>query len=251
MANPRTQFLPITARIDHSMKKIYLILLPLSTLIFSCSQRNIDYQNQGSRFSHLTNNFPKQSSSKRISPTSSMQVGLQNDQNLFKRSFAKNSDFEPGYEIGSDDQKIVENYLTDDGGYVGHYKVGNPYEVFGVKYYPKKYDDFEEVGTSSWYGDAFDGKKTANGEIYHKGDITAAHPTLPLPSMVRITNLENDESIKVRVNDRGPFAKKRIADVSEAVAIKLGFKDQGTTTIKLEFLKEDTQQMLRQLGIAQ
>jgi rare lipoprotein A len=233
------------------MKKIHLILLPIIASLISCEQSNIDYQNQGSRFSHLTKNLPKQSPKKRMSPTTAMQVGLQRDKNSFKRGFAKNSDFEPEYEIENDDQEIVENYLTDDGEYVGHYKVGNPYEVFGVKYKPQKYDDFEEVGTSSWYGDAFDGKKTANGEIYHKGDMTAAHPTLPLPSMVRITNLENDKSLTVRVNDRGPFSKKRIADVSEAVAIKLGFKVQGTTTIKLEFLKQETEEMLQQLGIAE
>ncbi|MFT6106433.1 MAG: rare lipoprotein A (peptidoglycan hydrolase) [Rickettsiales bacterium] len=233
------------------MVKINLIILFIISLN-SCSQGNVDYQqNQGSRFSHLTKNISKKFSRNRILPTNMMRVGSQNDQNSFEENFSQDNDYDSEYEIENDDKEIVENYLTGDGEYVGHYKVGNPYEIFGVKYLPQKYNDFEEVGISSWYGDAFDGKKTANGEVYHKGDMTAAHPTLPLPSMVLVTNLENGKSIKLRVNDRGPFAKKRIADVSERAAIELGFKHQGTTTIKLEFLKQDTEDMLRQLGIAQ
>ena len=79
--------------------------------------------------------------------------------------------------------------------------------------------------------------------------MTAAHPTLPLPSMVRITNLENGKSAKVRVNDRGPFSKKRITDVSEGVATELGFKNKGTARVKLEFLKDDTERLLDRLNL--
>ena len=79
--------------------------------------------------------------------------------------------------------------------------------------------------------------------------MTAAHPTLPLPSMVRITNLDNGKSVKVRVNDRGPFSKKRVVDVSEKAAQELNFRNKGTANVKLEFLKEDTEEMLQKLGL--
>ena len=105
--------------------------------------------------------------------------------------------------------------------YEGIYKVGKPYTVLGQTYYPREQPDYKEVGMASWYGSDFHNKKTANGETYNMNDYTAAHRTLPLPSMVKITNLENGKSVKVRVNDRGPFAKGRIVDVSKKVAQKL------------------------------
>lgn len=133
--------------------------------------------------------------------------------------------------------------------YTGHYKVGNPYEIMGQKYYPRKDENYSEVGVSSWYGDDFYGKKTANGEIYDMYDLTAAHRTLPLPSIVRVTNLENGKSIRLRVNDRGPFAKNRIIDVSKVAAGKLGFHEQGTTRVKVEYLKDDTDKLLKILNL--
>jgi len=133
--------------------------------------------------------------------------------------------------------------------YSGHYKIGNPYEVLGQKYYPKEEVQYEETGTASWYGKEFYGKKTANGEIYDMHDITAAHRTLPLPSVVRVTNLENGKSIKVRVNDRGPFAKNRIIDLSKAAAKKLAFHEKGTTSVKVELLPNETKEMLRNFGL--
>lgn len=89
---------------------------------------------------------------------------------------------------------------------VGNYKIGNPYEIAGQWYYPAVDYEYSETGIASWYGPKFHGKKTANGEIFDQYEVSAAHRTLPLPSIVRVTNLENGKSIKVRVNDRGPFA---------------------------------------------
>ena len=91
----------------------------------------------------------------------------------------------------------------------GRYKVGDPYQINGVWYYPKVDYDYRETGIASWYGPKFDGGQTANGEVFDMNGISAAHRTLPLPSIVRVTNLENGRSLKVRVNDRGPFARGR------------------------------------------
>ena len=102
--------------------------------------------------------------------------------------------------------------IKADGGY---YKVGNPYEVLGQYYTPKEDYNYSEVGIASWYGDDFHNKRTANGETYDMRAITAAHRTLPLPSIVKVTNLENGRSIIARVNDRGPYVKNRIIDVSQ------------------------------------
>lgn len=139
--------------------------------------------------------------------------------------------------------------IMHDGQYVGIYKVGHPYKIEDTFYYPQEYDDYEEVGVSSWYGDDFHGKKTSNGEIYNSGALTAAHQTLPLPSIVRVTNLENGKNVLVRVNDRGPFAKSRIIDVSEAAAELLGYHDKGTATVKVEFLPKETAELHANLNI--
>lgn len=133
--------------------------------------------------------------------------------------------------------------------YVGHYKIGNPYQIEDITYYPQEYDYYEEVGMASWYGADFHGKMTANGEIYNLGAMTAAHQTLPLPSMVKVTNLDNGKSVIVRVNDRGPFAKSRIIDLSEAAADKLGYKGKGTATVKVEYLEKETNDLLATLNI--
>ena len=115
-------------------------------------------------------------------------------------------------------------------------KVGKPYQINGEWYYPRMVDRYRETGVASWYGVPFHGRKTANGEIYDMHGMTAAHPTLPLPSVARVTNLENGRSITVRVNDRGPFAKKRIIDLSRRAAWELGFKDQGTAEVEVVYL---------------
>ena len=119
----------------------------------------------------------------------------------------------------------------------GSYLVGKPYTIAGRTYYPsQKSADYTVTGMSSWYGAAFHGRRTANGEIYDKSSITAAHPTMPLPSYARVTNLRNNHSIIVRVNDRGPYHGGRVLDVSERVADALEFKHLGTTRIKVDYI---------------
>ena len=118
----------------------------------------------------------------------------------------------------------------------GVYKVGVPYQINGTWYYPKEDPSYDETGVASWYGPNFYEKATANGEIYHAGDLTAAHRTLPLPVNVRVTNLDNGKSIIVRVNDRGPFAKGRIIDLSERAAELLGYKQAGTARVRVQFV---------------
>lgn len=115
-------------------------------------------------------------------------------------------------------------------------KVGQPYQINGEWYHPQMVDQYRETGVASWYGTPFHGRKTANGEVYDMHGISAAHPTLPLPSLARVTNLQNGRSIVVRINDRGPFAKKRIIDLSRRAAWELGFKDQGTTDVEVVYL---------------
>jgi rare lipoprotein A len=118
----------------------------------------------------------------------------------------------------------------------GVYKIGQPYQIEGTWYYPKEQPDYDETGIASWYGPTFYGHHTANGEVYTAGDLTAAHRTLPMPVNVRVTNLENGRSIVVRVNDRGPFAKGRIIDLSERAAELLGYKQQGTARVRVTFV---------------
>ena len=118
----------------------------------------------------------------------------------------------------------------------GRYKVGNPYEVAGVWYYPQEDPLYDETGIASWYGNEFAGRKTANGEIFNPKEISAAHKTLPMPTNVRVTNLENGKSIVARVNDRGPFKPGRIIDMSEKGAELLGFKSNGVARVRVEFL---------------
>ena len=131
--------------------------------------------------------------------------------------------------------------------YRGIYKVGNPYQIEGKWYYPEIDKTYNKIGVASWYGDKFHRKKTANGDKFYKNKVTAAHPTLPMPSMVRVTNLENNKSMKILVNDRGPFAKDRIIDLSRKAAKKLGFFEQGTTTVRVEFLLKDTRKLHKKL----
>lgn len=125
----------------------------------------------------------------------------------------------------------------------GRYKIGKPYQVQGTWYYPRVEYDYLETGIASWYGPGFDGKATANGETYDQDDLTAAHRTLPMPSMVRVTNLENGRSLKLRINDRGPFARGRIIDVSRRAADLLGFKGQGTAKVRVELLEGESRRL--------
>lgn len=123
------------------------------------------------------------------------------------------------------------------------YKVGSPYKIEGVWYRPAEDDAYIETGIASWYGTKFHNRRTANGEIFDMNLVTAAHRTLPLPSMVRVTNLENGRSLKVRVNDRGPFARGRIIDMSRRAAGLLGFRDKGTAKVRVEILADESRQL--------
>jgi rare lipoprotein A len=118
----------------------------------------------------------------------------------------------------------------------GAYKVGQPYEEAGTWYYPREQTDYDETGIASWYGPNFHGKLTANGETFDSGGLTAAHPTLPMPVNVRVTNLDNGRSVVLRVNDRGPFARGRIIDVSAHAAELLGFYEKGTAHVRVTYL---------------
>lgn len=119
-----------------------------------------------------------------------------------------------------------------------HYKnaLSKPYVIHGILYRPIHTTTYKRIGIASWYGKRFAGKKTADGEIFDMKLLTAAHPTLPIPSFARVTNLDNDRSIVVRVNDRGPFSKHRIIDLSPAAAEQLGYKEQGTARVLVEYL---------------
>ena len=129
--------------------------------------------------------------------------------------------------------EIIKNYG-------GIYKVGNPYQIAGKWYYPKEDYHYSETGIASWYGEDFNGKMTANGERYNMNTLTAAHRTLPLPSIVKVTNLQNGRSVVVRVNDRGPYVKDRIIDLSKHGAQLLGYMGQGTTKVKVEIMEAES-----------
>lgn len=118
----------------------------------------------------------------------------------------------------------------------GRDQVGKPYKVRGKMYYPKEEKDYRKTGLASWYGDAFHGRLTANGEVYDMTHLTAAHPTMPLPSYARVTNLENGNSVIVRVNDRGPYAHNRLIDLSSRAADMLDYKRNGTAKVQVEYV---------------
>ena len=123
------------------------------------------------------------------------------------------------------------------------YKIGNPYQIKGVWYHPKVDYQYTETGIASWYGPNFHGKPTANGEVFDMNEVSAAHRTLPLPSMVLVTNLDNGRSLKMRVNDRGPFARERIVDVSRRSAQLLGFQRAGTAHVRVEIVADESRQL--------
>lgn len=128
------------------------------------------------------------------------------------------------------------------GGVQGYYKIGTPYQVDSVWYYPAVDYNYDETGIASWYGPDFHGKYTANGEVYDMNDLTAAHPTLPMPSFVRVTNLENGRTITVRVNDRGPYLRGRIIDLSRRSAQLLDMIGKGTAKVRVQILAEESRQ---------
>src|SRR5260221_4804660 len=125
----------------------------------------------------------------------------------------------------------------------GIYKVGKPYQIDGAWYYPAEDWNYNETGIASWYGEAFHGKDTANGESFDLNAITAAHRTLPMPTIVEVTNLENGRTLQVRVNDRGPYARGRIIDLSRRSAQLLGFEGQGTAKVRVKILVPESIQV--------
>jgi len=140
--------------------------------------------------------------------------------------------------------KIVSKQADGQSGY---YKVGNPYEISGTWYYPKVNYEYDETGIASWYGPNFDGKMTANGETYDMNALTAAHRTLPLPTWVEVTNLENGRKLNLRINDRGPYAKGRIIDISRKGAQLLGLQTNGVAKVRVRILAAESKALARKL----
>ena len=120
------------------------------------------------------------------------------------------------------------------------YKVGKPYLIKGKRYYPKEDFSYCRKGTASWYGPGFHGKKTAMGTRYNQHAMTAAHPTLQLPCIARVTNLENGKSVVVEINDRGPYCRNREIDLSKKAADLLGFTHKGTAHVEVKVLPKES-----------
>lgn len=130
--------------------------------------------------------------------------------------------------------RVAEGANVPKGG--GRFMVGNAYTVKGRRYFPKEDPGYDKNGLASWYGSAFHGRLTANGEVYDSDHLSGAHPTFPLPSYARVTNVENGSSVIVRVNDRGPFHEGRIIDVSSKTADLLDMKRTGTANVRVQYV---------------
>ncbi|WP_280137178.1 septal ring lytic transglycosylase RlpA family protein [Devosia sp. Leaf64] len=130
--------------------------------------------------------------------------------------------------------RVTNNPNPPRGG--GRYQVGKPYTVRGKTYVPQEDPFYQATGTASWYGSDFHGRRTANGEIFSANAITGAHPTLPLPSYVRVTNKDNGRSLVVRINDRGPYMPGRIVDLSHRAAAMLGYVNNGSTSVDVQYV---------------
>ena len=161
--------------------------------------------------------------------------------------------FELAVDLGNKATKVIgsigghsSSSAGSASGSAPRYKIGSPYEVRGVWYYPERDLNYDETGIASWYGDQFAGKPTANGEIFDPNLVSAAHKTLPLPSVVRVTNLENGRTLVVRVNDRGPFVAGRIIDLSREAARRLGSKKNGIARVRVQILRDETLRLERE-----
>jgi rare lipoprotein A len=144
------------------------------------------------------------------------------------------SRIDPRYGVSASPRVVAPGEPVPKGG--GVYRVGKPYVVAGRVYVPEENRHYRAEGLASWYGDDFHGRLTANGEVFDMGSISAAHPTLPMPCYVRVTNLRNGRSIIARVNDRGPYAANRLIDVSQRTAQLLGFRDHGLSKVRVEYV---------------
>jgi peptidoglycan lytic transglycosylase len=141
---------------------------------------------------------------------------------------------DPKYGVSSSPRVIALGDPVPKGG--GTYRVGKPYTVAGRLYVPEEDVHYREEGLASWYGEDFHGRLTANGEVFDMGSLSAAHPTLPMPCYVRVTNLSNGKSVIVRVNDRGPYHGNRVMDVSSRAAELLEFKSSGVARVRVEYV---------------
>lgn len=164
------------------------------------------------------------------------QQPVQQSEQGVRRNHNTSEFFPQGRKYGTASPRVVaDGRVVPRGG--GRRLVGKPYKIAGKRYVPREFSSgASQTGKSSWYGDAFHGRKTANGEIYDMSALSAAHPTMPLPSYARVTNLKNGHSIVVRVNDRGPFHGGRIIDVSKRVADALDFRRAGTAQVKVDYV---------------
>src|SRR5881227_3344791 len=158
------------------------------------------------------------------------------------------SRLDPKYGVSSSPRVVAFGEPVPKGG--GTYRIGKPYIVAGRVYVPEEDPSYREEGVASWYGDDFHGRQTANGEVFDMASLTAAHPTLPMPSYARVTNLANGKSLIVRVNDRGPYHGNRLIDVSNRAAELLEFKGNGVARVRVEYVgraplegSDDTQLM--------
>jgi rare lipoprotein A len=144
------------------------------------------------------------------------------------------SGIDPKYGVAASPRVVRDGEPVPKGG--GREQLGKPYTVAGRTYVPQANPAYKNEGLASWYGSNFHGRRTANGEVFDRGSVAAAHTTMPLPSYARVTNTQNGHSMIVRVNDRGPFHGNRIIDVSERAALALGFKQQGTARVRVEYV---------------
>ncbi len=144
------------------------------------------------------------------------------------------SQVDPKYGVSASPRVVADGEPVPKGG--GAYRVGKPYVIAGRTYVPQENPNYREEGIASWYGDDFHGRRTANGEVFDRASISAAHPTLPMPCYVRVTNLKNERSIIVRINDRGPYHQNRVIDVSHRTADLLGFSANGVAKVRVEFV---------------
>lgn len=144
------------------------------------------------------------------------------------------SGIDPRYGVAASPRVVRDGEPVPKGG--GREQVGRAYTVAGRTYVPSANPNYKNEGLASWYGSNFHGRRTANGEVFDRGSVAAAHTTMPLPSYARVTNVQNGHSMIVRVNDRGPFHGNRIIDVSERAAMALGFKQQGTARVRVEYV---------------
>jgi rare lipoprotein A len=150
------------------------------------------------------------------------------------QKMASRGGVDPKYGVSASPKVVADGDPVPKGG--GRELVGKPYVVAGRLYTPRENPHYSAVGLASWYGPSFHGRLTANGEVFDLASISAAHPTMPLPSYIRVTNLTNGYSIIARVNDRGPYHGGRLIDVSQRVAEALNFRRVGTAKVKVDYV---------------